>query len=1031
MAIAGLPVTAAAEEPPEATPFPHFHVDTADDSIWGHEWLPSGAGWGGVHDLEPGTSGFAAQYEAEGDDHWFAATWVSWNVRNPHITMSAHQDRLNGHEWPAGATVTLTTDRAGLPPHDAEADPWGDFHLELQGIWELEPGDTITATHDPGDGAPIQTTHTASTLTITVVDVANSTISGIADHDHPTNLGHVEVAVDHPGHAWRVVPVEPDGSWTADFAAEPGEGMGDGVVTLVPGSHGNAHQRDGRGNATWDEWRVANPHFNVDPVDDGLWGHEWPPDSQLTVTVDDPPFGATVDVNEWGDFWAWDTGFDFQAGQTVTVAHDPGGDAEIVKTHVVTELRDVVADPETDTVSGKAAPHSWVWVGVWGPDSAGRSLQADEHGDWTADFSDGGPGEPVVDITPGTEGAADQRDEDDDATFVGWRVANPHLNVTPRHQHVDGHEWPPDAAPQVTSSDPDDQAQTAATDGDGHFWLDLWAVWTITPGEAITVTYGDDEIVRTHTVSTLQVDPVEAGTSVVSGVADHDHPTNDGRVWVEVHGEHDHVWRVVDVHPDGTWEADFSAPPGDHAGDGMISEFAPGAHGNAHQHDDQGNAIWDDWRVAAPHFNVGREHGSLWGHEWTPGATLTITVDGTAFEATVGVFDDWHDHWGPGDFELQEAGLDLQPGDVVRVTSDDAPPMVKVLTVTALVVTEVDVAADTVSGTTDSPEGRIVEVVVEQPEWRMRHVEADDEGHFVADFSEPVDDHGEGWGDVVDLGPAAFGNAVERDEDGDGTFADWRVDRPVIRVAPHESSIWGHEWPTEVTIGMAPVYHHQTSVTANEWGDFDLRIAPEEHDLGPGDLVAVTDGVTTKTLVVSTIAVTEVDIDTDTVTGTAEPDDPVLVVVQEQDAGWIRGREIVADADGMWLADFSQPAQSHPYQDPGWFEGYDPVLDTSIEAIDEDTDGDMTIVWAQASLAVDDVPITEHETLARSTCWPTTGCPRTTTRSRSRTGPTASTAPSSATATSAPTPPTPATSARTPSATPSRRSPPGAPTSGR
>jgi hypothetical protein len=29
-----------------------------------------------------------------------------------------------------------------------------------------------------------------------------------------------------------------------------------------------------------------------------------------------------------------------------------------------------------------------------------------------------------------------------------------------------------------------------------------------------------------------------------------------------------------------------------------------------------------------PHFNVGLTWGDLWGHEWTPGATLTIEVDG-------------------------------------------------------------------------------------------------------------------------------------------------------------------------------------------------------------------------------------------------------------------------------------------------------------------------------------------------------------------------------------------------------------------
>ena len=166
------------------------------------------------------------------------------------------------------------------------------------------------------------------------------------------------------------------------------------------------------------------------------------------------------------------------------------------------------------------------------------------------------------------------------------------------------------------------------------------------------------------------------------------------------------------------------------------------------------------------------------GHGWTPGSTVTVTVDGTDFEATAVVIADpdesEHDWLGVGDFNLGPVDFDFQPGQTVKVTSDDDPPVQKVHTVTALQVTEVNPATDTVAGTTDSAPGSIVEVVIHhQPVRRLVEVQAD--GSWAADFATAVDDGSEGRGEPFDIRPGTDGDAREFDAAGDATSINWHV----------------------------------------------------------------------------------------------------------------------------------------------------------------------------------------------------------------------------------------------------------------
>ena len=175
---------------------------------------------------------------------------------------------------------------------------------------------------------------------------------------------------------------------------------------------------------------LPNPHFNVDPVGDAIWGHEWPADAEITVTIGEeavPDFEATVNADGQGDFGLWDLdGYDIMSGEVVTAT-----DGMTTKTHVVTELLVLGVDPVADTVYGTAEQGSQVSVMPDDEGAPSRVVTADSAtGAWLADFSvPGGEGEHVFNIEAGTSGNADQRDVDGDATLVRW-CAPPIIEVS-------------------------------------------------------------------------------------------------------------------------------------------------------------------------------------------------------------------------------------------------------------------------------------------------------------------------------------------------------------------------------------------------------------------------------------------------------------------------------------------------------------------------------------------------------------------------------------------------------------------------
>ncbi len=429
--------------------------------------------------------------------------------------------------------------------------------------------------------------------------------------------------------------------------------------------------------------QAGNPaQFNVDPESDHIWGHAWPAFAGLNVTIGDPAapdWDGAVHADERGDFHldAWD--FDIQAGHQVTVT-----DGDIVKEHIVTSLTITEVDPDTDTVSGTAEPHSWVTVWVF-DDPVYRDVQAGEHGHWMADFSvdAGGHGGGTYNLVAGTDGNASQRDGDGDGTFAHWRVDRPQFTVNPQRGHLWGHDWPVGAELTVTIGDP------AAPDWEGTTHAGEWGDFhlsvrnfDIQAGHLVTVTDGD--IVKEHIVTSLTITDVNPDADTISGTAE-------PHSWVHVWVHDEHVNRDVQADEQGHWTVDFSQAAGGHGG--ATYNLEAGSDGGAGQWDEDGDETLANWYVPDPVIVVELYYNNVRGRGWPSGTEVGVAIgDPAAPDYVETVHADARGDWW---VHLHDDHV-LQPGDVITA---DGGTVQRSTTVADLSVTGADPDANTLSGT--------------------------------------------------------------------------------------------------------------------------------------------------------------------------------------------------------------------------------------------------------------------------------------------------------------------------------------------
>ncbi len=350
-----------------------------------------------------------------------------------------------------------------------------------------------------------------------------------------------------------------------------------------------------------------------------------------------------------------------------------------------------------------------------------------------------------------------------------------------------------------------------------------------------------------------------------------------------------------------------------------------------------------------PRFDVYTfEETQVIGWSWPLGEEVTLTIDdpkngvGVDYTATstVIVYADFPEDTS-AEFSLEDLPFDLESGQLYTMSHGD---VTKVHEMRYITIDKVDHVNDTVAGFADVGQEVIINIYNNEI-LPLRKAVADEEGYWEVDFSIPQ--NGE---EVYDLHPGEGAHAMVYDDDGDGTGAKFRIPNPVVYARANDDQIEGWDWPIGdmVTIFVDdpattpnPDYTKEVLVEIVEGDPHSFLFYTDNYDLKPGDIItafvdAAVYGPFTKTLEVSNVMITELDLEADIVYGIAEPEQS-LEALAFDGFGWY-WRYVTADIEGNWFADFSVPCMQ---------EGDDFTIDLRhgiwIDSLVPDDDGDATL----------------------------------------------------------------------------------------
>jgi len=741
-----------------------------------------------IVNLQPGSDGWAAQYDANGNQ-----TWFDWRIPRPYIQTNTSNNWVQAFDWPNGAVVTLTIDD---PSNGVGVDktaiatvgpaPWNPnenvAQFDLQGF-DVQPGQLIEVT----DGTTSRTM-IPTNLAVTVLDVDANTISGAG----APSL-EVQVCVNAPDRCFpRYTTPDATEAWAVDYANPGPRDDEKDLVDLQPGSDGWAAQYDTNGNQTQIDWRITNPTIEANLTSNWAHAREWPTGTDLTLTIDDPSNGVGVDktVTAVVGPASWNPdeilaefdleGFDLQPGFILEVT-----DGITTRTMTLTNLSITGFDLISDTISGAGAPGLEVQVCVNAPDRCySRYATPDATEAWAVDYANPGPRDDendLVDLQPGSDGWAAQRDPNGNQTWIDWRIANPTIEANLTGNWVHAYEWPTGTDLTLTIDDPSNGVgvdKTVTTTVGPAPWnpneiladFDLEG-FDVQPGFILEVT--DGITTRTMTTANLDITGFDLDADTITGVA-----TPNTEVQVCVNVPNACYPRHINSDGSGDWTADY-ANPGPRNDEQDLVNLQPGTNGWAAENDHNGNRTSVDWRIANPWLQANPVSEWVQAREWPAGTTLTLTIDdpntggdvdytGTSVVGPA----PWDSNDIVAHFDL--AGFDLQTGHIVTVTDGTTT---RTMTPTNLVVTALDMDLDTISGVGDP--ALEVQVCFNFPDGcYARYTTPDVTEAWSVDYAHPGSRDDEQ--DLADLRAGSSGWAAQNDGQGNRTWIDWWIPSPYI-----------------------------------------------------------------------------------------------------------------------------------------------------------------------------------------------------------------------------------------------------------
>ncbi len=635
-----------------------------------------------------------------------------------------------------------------------------------------------------------------------------------------------------------------------------------------------------------------NPWFTVFPEQGVVEGWDWPLDTVIHMTIEDPSTEVSPDFErdgtmvltpwdpESGATWLWidfADAFTTKPGDVVTLSLLDG---DMERTHEVQKLSISYIDPNENTVFGTANDGKVVTLWSW-EDPEGRRIETDGSEDWRVDFDDIG-----FDIEPGYHVRAEVWDADGNDTAVDRDVTNPRFTVFPEWEWFDGLDWPDEALVSITVADKDGnnkpECETVKESWDYFFNGNFGEGCDVEVGDMVTFT--DGTTTREHTVQNLAVTNVIHEDDTIKGIAD---PGAEVYVWPHATGQELLANAKTMGQPMGKWNADFSG----------LFDLVPGECGRSEIRDDFANSTAVDWCVPSTRFTVWPKWNYLEGYEWPVRDEVSISVAGKeqacSTEATP-TFPEWDPSNSFFSVNFPE-GCTLGAGDFVTLSSEmfSFTHQIQELTIT-----NVDLEYDTVEGTAVfDPEQYILHTWIHDVDGSYMQLSAEG-GTWLADFGS------QGFG----LLPGMGGRVELVDQASNATAVDWHIPLPSF-AAYMPSAIEGYDWPMgdEISLTINGDEYPDTAFSEQrpDFPEGETRVLFEiwQHDasLEVNDHIVMTDleNGFYKELWVADLKVTAFNLSDQTVSGIYDPDRSFWTQLDGQDP-----TEISYDGD-TWVATFA------------------------------------------------------------------------------------------------------------------------------
>lgn len=301
-----------------------------------------------------------------------------------------------------------------------------------------------------------------------------------------------------------------------------------------------------------------------------------------------------------------------------------------------------------------------------------------------------------------------------------------------------------------------------------------------------------------------------------------------------------------------------------------------------------------------PVIIVRPDYDLVQGNGWKPSTAITITIGSTTLTTSSD---------SSGNFYYNDVPVDLVPGMEI-VVSDQANAVTKTTVVKSLSIDTINLADDEISGS--AAEGSKVNISACDSDHNCyrKQVFADSSGFWAANFSDYP----------VDIVFGSSGNVGQADEDGDVTELYWEKYLPHIQVLPQTDEVRGFNFKPITTVYLK-IGSYTASQMSNSRGSVFFETGG--FDVAPGQLVEMNDGDIFVETLVKAFTIDSVDLEGDSLSGTAEPFSSLAVFAYRNSSylGEIYPM-VTADADGNWVAVFPDAIDLLP-GDYGWVSHYD------------------------------------------------------------------------------------------------------------